>query len=142
MAPIWGKMADSKGKKLMLIRSSSLIALTYFLGALVQTPFQLFLVRILQGFAAGLWPASLALTSAYTPANKVGISMGVMQSANICGGILGPLFGGVLAESFGIRTSFFISAGALCAITLVTFFFIKEPPKPRSKRTNCGVSYG
>ena len=83
MAPIWGKMADSKGKKLMLIRSSSLIALTYFLGALVQTPFQLFLVRILQGFAAGLWPASLALTSAYTPANKVGISMGVMQSANI-----------------------------------------------------------
>ena len=142
MAPIWGKMADSKGKKLMLIRSSSLIALTYFLGALVQTPFQLFLVRILQGFAAGLWPASLALTSAYTPANKVGISMGVMQSANICGGILGPLFGGVLAESFGIRTSFFISAGALCAITLVTIFFIKEPPKAQDQKGKAMVSYG
>lgn len=142
MAPIWGKMADSKGKKLMLIRSSSLIALTYFLGALVQTPFQLFLVRILQGFAAGLWPASLALTSAYTPANKVGISMGVMQSANICGGILGPLFGGVLAESFGIRTSFFISAGALCAITLVTIFFIKEPPKAQDQKDKAVVSYG
>ena len=142
MAPIWGKMADSKGKKLMLIRSSSLIALTYFLGALVQTPFQLFLVRILQGFAAGLWPASLALTSAYTPANKVGISMGVMQSANICGGILGPLFGGVLAESFGIRTSFFISAGALCAITLVTILFIKEPPKAQDQKGKAMVSYG
>lgn len=142
MAPIWGKMADSKGKKLMLIRSSSLIALTYFLGALVQTPFQLFLVRVLQGFAAGLWPASLALTSAYTPANKVGISMGVMQSANICGGILGPLFGGVLAESFGIRTSFFISAGALCAITLVTIFFIKEPQKDQDQKGKAVVSYG
>lgn len=141
MAPIWGKMADSKGKKLMLIRSSSLIALTYFLGALVQTPFQLFLVRVLQGFAAGLWPASLALTSAYTPPNKVGVCMGVMQSANICGGILGPLFGGVLAESFGIRTSFFISASALCAITLVTIFFIKEPPKSPEHQNKPTVSY-
>lgn len=142
MAPIWGKMSDSKGKKLMLIRSSSLIALTYLCGALVQTPFQLLMVRILQGFAAGLWPASLALTSAYTPKNKVGICMGVMQSANICGGILGPLFGGVLADAFGIRTSFFIASGALIAITLVTIFFIKEPPKSEEHKKTPATTYG
>ncbi len=141
MAPIWGKMSDSKGKKLMLIRSSSLIALTYICGSLVQTPFQLFLVRILQGFAAGLWPASLALTSAYTPKNKIGICMGVMQSANICGGILGPLFGGVLAEAFGIRTSFVIAACALVSITLVTIFFIKEPPKSDEDKKVPPTSY-
>ena len=141
MAPIWGKMSDSKGKKLMLIRSSSLIALTYFCGSIVQTPLQLFLVRILQGFAAGLWPASLALTSAYTPKNKIGICMGVMQSANICGGILGPLFGGVLAEAFGIRTSFVIAACALLAITLVTIFFIKEPPKSDADKKAPPASY-
>ena len=129
MAPIWGKMSDSKGKKLMVIRSSSLIALAYLLGGLVQNPEQLLMVRLFQGFAAGLWPASMTLLSAYTPKNKVGISMGTMQSANICGGILGPLFGGVLAEEWGIRTSFFIAAGALTLITLVTLFLIKEPPK-------------
>lgn len=129
MAPIWGKLSDKKGKKLMLIRSAGLIALTYLCGGLVQTPFQLFLVRILQGFAAGLWPASLAIMSAYSPKNKVGICMGVMQSANICGGILGPLMGGLLADEFGIRISFFIACGALAVITLVTIFFIKEPPK-------------
>lgn len=141
MAPIWGKMSDSKGKKLMLIRSSSLIALTYFCGALVQSPLQLFFVRILQGFAAGLWPASLALVSAYTPKNKIGICMGVMQSANICGGILGPLFGGVLAQAFGIRTSFFIAAGALLFITLITIFFIKEPPKAEENKKAPAPSY-
>lgn len=129
MSPIWGKMTDKKGKKIMVIRSSSLIALSYLLGGLVQTPLQLLLVRALQGFAAGLWPASLALMSAYCPKNKIGICMGVMQSANICGGILGPLFGGVLAEAFGIRSSFFIAAAALTFITFVTIFFIKEPPK-------------
>lgn len=129
MAPIWGKMSDSRGKKIMIIRSSSLIALAYLLSGLVTTPFQLLLVRALQGFAAGLWPASLALMSAYCPRNKIGICMGVMQSANICGGILGPLLGGVLAEAFGMRTSFFIAASTLTFITLVTIFFIKEPQK-------------
>ena len=127
MAPIWGKMSDSKGKKLMVMRSSFLIAIVYLLGGLVTTPFQLFLVRVFQGFAAGLWPASLALMSACVPKNKIGICMGIMQSANICGGILGPLFGGVLAESFGMRTSFFIAAGTLFFITLVTLLCIKEP---------------
>lgn len=141
MAPIWGKMSDSKGKKLMLIRSSILICITYFLGALVTSPFQLFLVRVLQGFAAGLWPASLALMSAYTPKTKVGLCMGVMQSANICGGILGPLFGGVLADLFGIRASFFIASGALLLITLITIFFIKEPPKHEDAKKTPPTAY-
>ncbi len=136
MAPIWGKMSDTKGRKLMVIRSSSLIALAYLLSALVATPLQLFLVRILMGFAAGLWPASLTLMSAYAPRNKIGICMGVMQSANICGGIIGPLLGGVLAQTFGMRTSFMIAAAALTFITLVTIFFIKEPPREEAPKAS------
>ncbi len=145
MAPIWGKMSDSRGKKLMVIRSSSLIAIAYLLGGLVQTPLQLFFVRMLQGFAAGLWPACLSLMSGYVPKAKVGISMGIMQSANICGGIIGPLFGGILAQGFGMRVSFFIAAGALTLITLITLFFIKEPPRqeaPAGAKTVPAASYG
>lgn len=142
MAPIWGKMSDKSGRKLMLIRASALIAITYLLGGLVHTPLQLLLVRFLQGFAAGMWPASLALMSAYTPKNKVGVCMGVMQSANICGGILGPLFGGILAESFGIRTSFFIAAGAIAITTVVTIFAIKEPPRDTADNKAKPTSYG
>lgn len=129
MAPIWGRMSDTHGKKFMVMRSSALIALTYVCGGLVQTPLQMFFVRVLQGFAAGLWPASLALLSAYTPKTKIGICMGIIQSANVCGGIIGPLAGGVLAEAFGMRVSFFISASILALITLITLVFIKEPPK-------------
>ena len=129
VAPIWGKMSDKMGKKPMVIRSSLLLAITYFLGGIVETPFEMFLTRAFQGFAAGLWPACLVLLSAYTPKSKIGISMGFMQSANICGGILGPLLGGVLATAFGMRNSFFVGAGVLSLITLITIFFIKEPPK-------------
>jgi DHA1 family multidrug resistance protein-like MFS transporter len=127
-SPLWGKLSDKMGKKPMVIRSSILLAVSYFLGGIVETPFQMFLARAFQGIASGLWPACLVLLSAYTPKSKIGISMGLMQSANICGGILGPLLGGVLATAFGMRNSFFVGATALAIITLITIFFIKEPP--------------
>ncbi|MGN0894214.1 MAG: MFS transporter [Succinivibrio sp.] len=128
VSPLWGKLSDKMGKKPMMIRSSVLIAITYFLGGIVSTPFELFLVRAFQGFAAGLWPACLVMVSAYVPKNKLGLSMGLMQSANICGGIIGPLLGGVLATVFGMRNSFFAGSAVLSLITLITVIFIKEPP--------------
>ena len=48
MAPIWGAMSDKGSRKLMAIRSAVLLSLAYTLGGLVQTPTQLFFVRVLQ----------------------------------------------------------------------------------------------
>lgn len=129
MAPIWGKLSDTKGKKLMVIRSGALIAVSYFLAGIVTTPLQLAIVRIFQGFAAGLWPASLALMSAYAPKNRIGLCMGIMQSANISGGVIGPLLGGTLAQTLGMRPCFYIGATTLTLIVIITILFIKEPPK-------------
>ena len=47
MAPIWGAMSDKGSRKLMAIRSAVLLSLAYTLGGLVQTPTQLFFVRVL-----------------------------------------------------------------------------------------------
>lgn len=136
VSPLWGKLADRTGRKLMMLRSSFLLIICYFIGGIVETPWQLFFMRALQGFAAGLWPACLAMLSAYVPKNKLGISMGLMQSANICGGIVGPLLGGILAAAFGMRNSFFVSAAGLSLITLLTIFFIKEPPRDKIPSTS------
>ena len=141
VSPIWGKLSDKMGKKPMVIRSSFLLAISYLLGGIVETPMQLFLARAFQGFASGLWPACLVILSAYTPKSKIGLSMGLMQSANICGGILGPLLGGILATAFGMRNSFFVGASALALITVITFIFIKEPPRdPKDALENKKVS--
>lgn len=136
VSPIWGKLSDKMGKKPMIIRSSFLLAITYFLGGIVRTPFELFLVRAFQGIASGLWPACLVMMSACVPKNKIGISMGLMQSANICGGIIGPLLGGILATAFGMRNSFYVGAVALSLITVTTIRFIKEPPVAPEKEIN------
>ncbi len=136
VSPIWGKLSDKMGKKPMIIRASFLLAITYFLGGIVRTPFELFLVRAFQGIASGLWPACLVMMSACVPKNKIGISMRLMQSANICGGIIGPLLGGILATAFGMRNSFYVGAVALSLITVTTILFIKEPPVAPEKEIN------
>lgn len=135
MAPIWGKMADTKGKRLMAIRASFLLAVSYFLGGIVQTPFQLVLMRLFQGFAAGLWPMDLAIMTTVAPKDKLGFCLGVMQGALTSGVVIGPLLGGILAEVFGMRPSFFIAAGALMLNFFAFVFLIKEP-KPTGEPTS------
>lgn len=128
MAPIWGKMADHRGKRLMAIRASFLLSISYFLGGIVTSPLQLTFMRMFQGFSSGLWPMELAIMTIYAPPKKLGICLGIMQGALTAGGIIGPLFGGVLAEFFGMRMSFFLAAAALFLNFVVLVFSIKEPP--------------
>lgn len=136
MAPIWGRMADRRGKRLMAIRASLLLSISYFLGGIVTSPLQLTFMRMFQGFASGLWPMELAIMTIYTPPKKLGICLGIMQGALTAGGIIGPLFGGILAEVFGMRMSFFLAAAALFLNFIVLVFFIKEPPTDTATGTD------
>lgn len=131
-APIWGAMADKGSRKLMALRAASCLAITYFLGAIVQTPWQLFAVRILQGLSAGLWPAQLAIATSVIPHKKIGLCMGLLQAALTAGHVLGPLVGGYLADVFGMRMTFKIAAVALASITVALAIFIKEPPRNKT----------
>ena len=132
MAPIWGRIADRKGKRLMAMRASLLIAISYLLGGIVTSPEQLIIVRLFQGFASGLWPMDLAIMTLYAPQERLGFSLGIMQGTLTAGGVVGPLLGGVLAELFGMRTSFYIGGLALFINLLAFTFIIKEPPMPKS----------
>ena len=132
MAPIWGRIADRKGKRLMAMRASLLIAISYLLGGIVTSPEQLIIVRVFQGFASGLWPMDLAIMTLYAPQERLGFSLGIMQGTLTAGGVVGPLLGGILAELFGMRTSFYIGGLALFINFLAFTFIIKEPPMPKS----------
>jgi len=137
MAPIWGKMADTKGKKMMAMRAGAGLAISYFLGGLVTSPEQMFGVRVIQGFAAGLWSVCLAIATSLVPIDKLGVSLGILQAGLTCGNVVGPLVGGSLATLFGMRASFFVAGSLLTIITLVFMFYIPEPPKavPVKKQT-------
>lgn len=129
VAPIWGRIADTKGTKLMAIRSSLCLSIGYFLEGIVQSPEQLVAARAFHGFSAGLWPISMTIMTLYAPVDKLGISLGIMQGARTAGGMIGPMLGGVLAESFGMRMSFYLASIALFTICLIYIFIIKEPKR-------------
>jgi DHA1 family multidrug resistance protein-like MFS transporter len=127
MAPYWGRLADKVGKKRMVLRSGFSLAVVYFLGSLVHNPWELLGVRILQGIASGFVPASLAIVSSSVPQEKMGFSLGIMQTATLTGGILGPLFGGVLSHIFGMRMSFVVASAIIFCGTVGVSFLVTEP---------------
>lgn len=129
LGPVWGVLADRKSRKLMALRASIGLTISYALCGIVQTPMQLFAARFFQGLCAGLYPALLALLAASIPARKTGLSMGLMQGGMTVGAVIGPFVGGVLADYFGMRESFFVAAIALGLISLLIGFCIKEKPR-------------
>ena len=85
LGPVWGVLADRKSRKLMALRASIGLTISYALCGIVQTPMQLFAARFFQGLCAGLYPALLALLAASIPARKTGLSMGLMQGGMTVG---------------------------------------------------------
>ena len=126
MAPLWGMLADKFGKRKMVIRAGLSLAIIYALIAFVETPLQLVVVRMLHGLVGGFVPASMSIVATIAPKEKLGWSLGMMQAGTMTGGILGPLFGGLLAEAFGMRKSFIAAAIIILAAALAVIFWVRE----------------
>lgn len=134
--PIWGSLADRYGRKMMLLRSGFGMAVIMVLMGFAANPWQLLILRLLNGTISGFIPAAIALLSANTPKEKVGFAMGTLQSGSVAGTILGPLLGGLLADSVGYRPIFFLTGALLFSATLLALLLIKEKfqrPEPRAK---------
>lgn len=58
-APFWGRVADKKGRKITLIRSSFGMALCNILIAFQTTPEGVVLIRLVQGLVSGFYSAQL-----------------------------------------------------------------------------------
>ncbi|MHA7965787.1 MFS transporter [Paenibacillus sp. CAU 1782] len=143
MAPLWGMMADKFGKRKMVIRAGLSLAIIYALISFVQTPWQLVGVRMLHGFVGGFVPASMSIVATLAPKEKLGWSLGVMQAGAMTGGILGPLFGGLLSEAFGMRRSFIVAGFVIFIAALAVIFWVREgaPQQKKEKPKAEPVTY-
>lgn len=133
LGPVWGVIADRKSRKLMALRASICLAVSYTLCGIVSSVEGLFIARVFQGLSAGLYPALLALVATTMPNSKIGLSMGLLQGGMTIGGIGGPFIGGVLSAQFGMRNSFYIAGVALAVITVLIFIYCKEGKHEPSK---------
>lgn len=127
MAPIWGKIADNKGKKRMALRAGFAIAISYFLIGLVTDQYQLLLGRAFVGFANGFYPAAMTMVSLSVDEKRVGRALGIFQMGLILGNVIGPFLGGAIESVVGMRPVFYVSGIAVFIATLAVLFFVKEP---------------
>ena len=125
-APLWGKLGDRYGQKKMLLRATLAGSLMLGLMGLVTSPWQLLLLRLLQGSLTGTVAAATVLVSATAPPEKASSRLGALQTFIFCASAAGPFAGGVFADLVGIRASFGVTAALLAASGLMVLFGVRE----------------
>ena len=135
VSPMWGSLADRKGRKLMLLRASLGMAIAILLQAFATNVWQLFLLRGVMGLTSGYIPNAMALVASQVPRERSGWALSTLSTAQISGVIGGPLMGGFIADHIGLRAVFCITAALLVVSFLVTLFLIKDGVRPTIKKS-------
>jgi DHA1 family multidrug resistance protein-like MFS transporter len=117
MAPVWGRLADRHGQKPMVLRALVSYVILLVLSAAVTRVEHLLVLRMGVGFFGGIGPLGLAMATSLAPRDQTGRAVGQIQAAQILAAAVGPLAGGFLADTIGIRSTFLVTA-VLCASAL------------------------
>ncbi|OJG46114.1 multidrug transporter [Enterococcus hermanniensis] len=133
VSPFWGKLADQKGRKPMLIRASLGMAITIFLMAFVTSIWQLLVLRMLLGAFSGFTSNSIALMAIITPKEKSGQVLGTLSTGTVAGTLLGPIVGGMIVAHTSYRAAFALTGSIMFLVFLLTVFFVKEKFEPKKK---------
>ncbi|WP_312743728.1 multidrug efflux MFS transporter MdtG [Cedecea neteri] len=133
-SPFWGALADRKGRKLMLLRSALGMSVVMLLMGIAQNIWQFLALRALLGLLGGFVPNANALIATQIPRHKSGWALGTLSTGAVSGALLGPLMGGLMADSYGLRSVFFITSLVLFICFVMTLFFIRESFTPVSKK--------
>jgi DHA1 family multidrug resistance protein-like MFS transporter len=137
LAPLWGRLADRHGVKVMVQRALISFAILNGLMALVDSPYQLLALRAGIGLFGGFGPMTASLVTIGAPRHEIGPAIGKLQATQILATAIGPLLGGIVADTLGIRVAF-ISTAIFCAIAfaLITALYRQEPGRALAARAN------
>ena len=126
-APLWGRVGDKYGSKVLVIRSLTAFILTKAAMAFVTAPWQLFALRALLGVFAGYGALTMSMAAQSAPRDKMAQAIGTVQTGHRLGPAIGPVIGGLLAPLVGLRNSFLVAALFYAAAMLLIIVVYKEP---------------
>jgi len=130
VAPMWARIAERFGRKLMVARSLGSFVIVMSLLAAVRHPWQVLALRALLGFFAGYGTLALVMAAESSPPEHMATAIGWVQTAQRLGPALGPVIGGILAQTVGLRETFVIAAGCYFAAFLLVIFGYQEVKRP------------
>jgi MFS family permease len=127
LAPAWGRIGDRYGMKLMIERCALAMALHWAFFGFATSVYHLLLLRVALGLSGGFATLSMPLLVASTPKDQMSQSIGVLQTVQMISSAVGPIVGGLLADSIGIRKTCMVSA-VLAAVALVMIDRLYKDP--------------
>lgn len=148
-APVWGKLSDRIGRRLVLVIGMVGFALANVFFGLSPNLLMLYVSRFLGGsLSAAVLPVTAAFVADLTSASQRGKGMAWMGSAAGLGVMVGPALGGWLAEVdlsrnyqlgifvFDAFSVPFFAAGGLALLALAaTAIWVREPPVLQAQGT-------
>jgi DHA1 family multidrug resistance protein-like MFS transporter len=137
-APIWGAVADRRGRRPMLMRAMFFATFTVGLMGFATAAWQLLGLRLIEGATTGTVVAATALVASTAPRDRLGYALGMIQMSIFSGAALGPLFGGILGDSIGYRATFYVAGGMLFAGFLIVTFIVRENFTPVERSSGGG----
>ncbi len=122
-APVAGHMSDRMGRKQILMGSmlTSAVVLV-FMGLAGGSPLFIFLVAALGFFLYATRPVIQAWMLDISPKSMGGSSIGVLFGAQAVGAALGPWFGGMIADHYGLLATFYFLAVTIVIANVLVFW--------------------
>jgi len=136
--PIWGMLSDRYGRKVMVMRAMFGGAVLMGLVGFAKTAEHVLILRLLQGVFTGTVAAATTLVASTTPRDRLGETLGKLQVAIFLGQFVGPSTGGFVADMFGYRATFWMTAGYLLLAGLLMLFIVKEDFTPVERAPQSG----
>jgi DHA1 family multidrug resistance protein-like MFS transporter len=127
-APVWGRLADIYSRRAMLMRAMFGGAVVVSAMSLVHSPWQLLVLRVMQGCLTGTIAAASVLTVSIVPQSSLSMTLGLLQTGIYVGNSLGPLAGGLIVDFWGHRAAFLGTGGILLLASLIVLKGVHEEP--------------
>lgn len=128
LAPAWGRLADRFGSKIMVERSLFSFVIVMGAMAFVREPWHVFALRAVQGLFAGYGALTLTMAAESAPPHRMADAIGYVQTAQRLGPALGPVIGGAIAHTVGLRTTFLVTSACYVFALALVFVLYKEGP--------------
>ena len=133
-SPLWGRLSDRKGRKVMLLRSMVAVSIFTGLMGLSQNVWEFFAIRALMGAFSGFSASAITLVASQTPDRRLGYALGWLSTGQLIGGLMGPLLGGFVADVSGSnRVPFFVTSVIATCVTIMAAIAVREVVRPDAK---------
>jgi MFS family permease len=126
MSPLWGRLADRVGRKIMIERSLVSFVVVMSAMAFVTEAWHVFALRAIQGLFAGYGALALTMAADSAPRERMAFAIGTVQTAQRIGPALGPVIGGTVAQFVGLRRAFLVTACFYVIALVIVFIMYRE----------------